>query len=109
MAGLRATAELPAAADGRRVGVGGGGRQSHPRPRTSACLAALLRAVAAVAAAAVAICEASATERLWPERWGVGAATEASDDAGVRAWVAHKRCYQWVVAVKYAGQSDQGV
>ncbi|OSX78091.1 hypothetical protein BU14_0121s0019 [Porphyra umbilicalis] len=80
-------------------------RQQHPtpRPRRSARLAALLRAVAAVAAAAVAIREASATERLWRERWGAGATADASDDAGVRAWVARKRAYQWVVAVKYAG------
>jgi len=60
--------------------------------------------VAAVAAAAAAIREVSATERLWQERWGAGAAADASDDSGVRAWVAHKRSYQWVVAVKYAGQ-----
>jgi len=73
-----------------------------------ACLAALLRAVAAVAAAAVAIREASATERPWRERWGAGAAADASDDAGVHTWVAHKRVYPWVVAVKYAGQFRAG-
>jgi len=99
VAGLRTTAALPAAADGLR----GGGAKPTPRPRQLARLAALLRAVAAVAAAAVAIREASATEQLWRERWGAGAATDASDDAGVRTWVARKRAYQWVVAVKYAG------
>jgi len=64
--------------------------------------------VAAVAAAAVAIREASATERPWRERWGASAAADAIDDAGVRTWVAHKRVYPWVVAIKYAGQFRAG-
>jgi len=91
VAGLRATAAPPAAADG--CGWAGGGAKPTPLPCRLACLAALLRAVVAVAAAAVAIREASATERPWRERWGMGAAADASDDAGVRTWVAHKRVY----------------